>query len=230
VHAPDGFIDVPVSIAAGGVAVAGLAIALRGARRELDDRTAPLAGLVAVYIFAVQMLNFPVASGTSGHLLGGTLAAVLVGPYTGVLCVSVVLFVQALVFADGGLTALGVNISTMALATVVTGYLISVLLLKVLPARRSSLPVAAGVAAGLSVMAAALVFVAWFAIGGTTSVPIGQVAAAMVGVHALIGVGEGLITAVTVAAIVSARPDLVYAARHLRTARTSTEPAVPAEV
>src|SRR5689334_20495843 len=102
VHAPDGFIDVPVSIVAGGVAAAGIAVALRGARRELDDRTAPLAGLVSVYVFAVQMLNFPVASGTSGHLLGGTLAAVLVGPFTGALCVSVVLLVQALLFADGG--------------------------------------------------------------------------------------------------------------------------------
>src|SRR5689334_5543493 len=117
-HAPDGFIDAPLSIAAGVVAAGGIALCLRGARRELDDRTAPLAGLVAVYVFAVQMLNFPVAAGTSGHLLGGTLAAVLAGPFTGALCVSVVLLVQALLFADGGLTALGVNIVDMSLATV----------------------------------------------------------------------------------------------------------------
>ena len=96
------------------VAAAGVAVSLRGARRELDDRTAPLAGLVAAFIFAVQMLNFPVAAGTSGHLLGGALAAILVGPYTGVLCVSVVLLMQGLLFADGGLTALGVNITDMA--------------------------------------------------------------------------------------------------------------------
>ena len=86
-------------------------MALRGARRELDDRTAPLAGLVATFVFATQMLNFPVGAGTSGHLLGGALAAVLVGPCTGVLCMSVVLLVQALLFADGGITALGTNIT-----------------------------------------------------------------------------------------------------------------------
>ena len=89
-HVPDGFIDAPTSAAAGAVAAAAVAVSLRGARRELDERTAPLAGLVAAFIFAVQMLNFPVAAGTSGHLLGGALAAILVGPYTGVLCVSVV--------------------------------------------------------------------------------------------------------------------------------------------
>ena len=109
-----GFIDAPVSVAAGVVAAGAVAVSLRGARRELDERTAPLAGLVAAFIFAVQMLNFPVAAGTSGHLLGGALAAILVGPYTGVLCVSVVLLMQALLFADGGLTALGVNITIMA--------------------------------------------------------------------------------------------------------------------
>src|SRR5512144_3148443 len=99
-HVPDGFIDAPVSIAAGAVAVAGVGLCVRGARRELDDRTAPLAGLVAAFIFAAQMLNFPVAAGTSGHLLGGALAAALVGPYTGALCIAVVLLVQ-MFFADG---------------------------------------------------------------------------------------------------------------------------------
>ena len=93
-HIPDGFIDAPVSAAAAVIAVGGIAVCLRRASRELDDRTAPMAGLVAVYIFAVQMLNFPVAAGTSGHLLGGALAAILVGPYTGALAVSVVIIVQ----------------------------------------------------------------------------------------------------------------------------------------
>src|SRR5438093_2641233 len=114
VHVPDGFINAPVSAATGVVAAGAIAVSLRGARRELDERTAPLAGLVAAFIFAVQMLNFPVAAGTSGHLLGGALAAILVGPFTGVLCVSVVLLMQGILFADGGLTALGVNITDMA--------------------------------------------------------------------------------------------------------------------
>ena len=123
-HVPDGFIDVPTSLVAGGIAAAGIAVSLRGARRELDDRTAPLAGLVAAFIFGAQMINFPVAGGTSGHLLGGVLAAVLVGPYTGALCLSVVLLVQGLFFADGGLTALGVNVTDMSIVGVVVGYLI----------------------------------------------------------------------------------------------------------
>src|SRR5262245_52919674 len=105
-HVPDGYINAPVSLAAGAVAVGGIAICVWGARRQLDDRTAPMAGLVAAFVFAVQMLNFPVASGTSGHLLGGALAAILVGPYTGALCIAVVLLVQGLVLADGGVTAL----------------------------------------------------------------------------------------------------------------------------
>ncbi|MBT0772206.1 energy-coupling factor ABC transporter permease [Kineosporia sp. J2-2] len=215
-HAPDGFIDAPISIAAGAVAVGGLAICLRGARRELDERTAPLAGLVAVYVFAVQMLNFPVAAGTSGHLLGGTLAAVLVGPFTGALCVAVVLLVQAVLLADGGLTALGVNIIDMSLATVLIGFPLAVLLIRLLPRTRAATAVAAGVAAGISVVGASLTFVGLYALGGTTDVALGTVAAAMVGVHALIGIGEGLITAVTVAAIAATRPDLVYLNRFRR--------------
>src|SRR5215218_6474919 len=121
-HVPDGFLDAPTSVATGAVAAAGIAVALRGARRELDDRTAPLAGLVATFIFATQMITFPVASGTSGHLLGGALAAVLVGPYTGLLCMAVVFLVQCLLFADGGITALGTNILLMGIVTVLVGY------------------------------------------------------------------------------------------------------------
>ena len=116
-HIPDGFVDVPTSLAFGAVAVAGGGLCLRRARNELDERTAPLAGLVAAFVFAVQALNFPIAAGTSGHLLGGALAAVLVGPWTGALCVTVVLAVQALFFADGGFSALGLNDTNMALVT-----------------------------------------------------------------------------------------------------------------
>ncbi|MEV2213794.1 energy-coupling factor ABC transporter permease [Streptomyces sp. NPDC050997] len=214
-HVPDGFINAPVSAATGVVAAGAVALSLRGARRELDERTAPLAGLVAAFIFAVQMLNFPVAAGTSGHLLGGALAAILVGPFTGVLCVSVVLLMQGILFADGGLTALGVNITDMAIVTTVVAYAVFRGLVKVLPRTRRSVTVASFAAALLSVPAAALAFTFLYAVGGTTDVAIGKVATAMVGVHVLIGIGEAAITALTVGAVIAVRPDLVYGARGL---------------
>ncbi|MEV0905862.1 energy-coupling factor ABC transporter permease [Streptomyces hokutonensis] len=214
-HVPDGFIDAPVSAATAVVAAGAIALSLRGARRELDERTAPLAGLVAAFIFAVQMLNFPVAAGTSGHLLGGALAAILVGPYTGVLCVSVVLLMQGILFADGGLTALGVNITDMAITTTVVAYAVFRALVKILPRGRRSITAASFTAALLSVPAAALVFTLLYALGGTTDVSLGKVATAMIGVHVLIGIGEAAITALTVGAVIAVRPDLVYGARGL---------------
>lgn len=215
-HVPDGFINAPTSAVAGVVAAGAVAVSLRGARRELDERTAPLAGLVAAFIFAVQMLNFPVAAGTSGHLLGGALAAILVGPFTGVLCVSVVLLMQGILFADGGLTALGVNITDMAIVTTVVAYAVFRGLVKVLPRTRRSVSAASFVAALLSVPAAAVAFTLVYWVGGTTEVSIGKVATAMVGVHVLIGVGEAVITALTVGAVIAVRPDLVYGARGLQ--------------
>ncbi|MFF8906675.1 energy-coupling factor ABC transporter permease [Streptomyces olivaceoviridis] len=215
-HVPDGFIDAPTSAVTGVLAAGALAVSLRGARRELDERTAPLAGLVAAFIFAVQMLNFPVAAGTSGHLLGGALAAILVGPYTAVLCVSVVLLMQGVLFADGGLTALGVNITDMAIVTTVVSYAVFRGLLAVLPRKRRSVTVASFVAALVSVPAAAVAFTLIYEVGGTTDVSIGKVATAMIGVHVLIGVGEAVITALTVGAVIAVRPDLVYGARGLR--------------
>ncbi|MFF6880183.1 energy-coupling factor ABC transporter permease [Streptomyces sp. NPDC012474] len=215
-HVPDGFINAPTSAATGVIAAGAIAVSLRGARREQGgERTAPLAGLVAAFIFAVQMLNFPVAGGTSGHLLGGALAAILVGPYTGVLCVSVVLLMQGILFADGGLTALGVNITNMAIVTTVVAYALFRGLVKVLPRTRRSVTAAAFVAALVSVPAAALAFTLMYAIGGTTDVSIGKVATAMIGVHVLIGIGEAVITALTVGAVIAVRPDLVYGARGL---------------
>ncbi|MEU0280286.1 energy-coupling factor ABC transporter permease [Streptomyces sp. NPDC006195] len=214
-HVPDGFIDLPVSAASGAVAAGAVAVSLRGARRELDERTAPLAGLVAAFIFAVQMLNFPVAAGTSGHLLGGALAAILVGPYTGVLCISVVLLMQGILFADGGLTALGVNITDMAVVTTVVSYALFRALVKLLPRTRRSVTVSSFVAALVSVPAAALAFTFFYWIGGTTDIPIGKVLTGMVGVHVLIGIGEAAITALTVGAVIAVRPDLVYGARGL---------------
>ncbi|MFC8654458.1 energy-coupling factor ABC transporter permease [Streptomyces parvus] len=209
-HVPDGFIDAPVSVAAGVFAAGAVAVSLRGARRELDERTAPLAGLVAAFIFAVQMLNFPVAAGTSGHLMGGALAAILVGPYTAVLCLSVVLLLQGIFFADGGLTALGVNITVMGVVTVVVAYAVFRLLTGLLPRSRRSATASAFVAALVSVPASAAAFTLLYWIGGTTDIPIGKVFTAMVGVHVLIGIGEAIITALTVGAVLAVRPDLVH--------------------
>lgn len=214
-HIPDGFIDVPTSVAFMGVAAVGVGVSLRGARNELDERTAPMAGLVAAFVFAVQMLNFPVAAGTSGHLLGAALAAILVGPYTAVLCVSVVLLVQGIFFADGGLTALGLNITNMALIGVPVAWATFRLLRRVLPKSRAGVLVATAVAAFVSVPAAAVGFVVEYAIGGTTDVPIRTVLVAMGGVHLLIGIGEAIITTLTVGAVLAVRPDLVYGARDL---------------
>jgi cobalt/nickel transport system permease protein len=216
VHVPDGFFDAAVSVSAGAVAAAGLAVCLRGARRELDDRTAPMAGLVAAFIFAVQMLNFPVAAGTSGHLLGGALAAILVGPYAGVLCMAVVLLVQCVFFADGGLTALGINITIMGIVTVLVGWGVFRLVAR-LAKGKGGVTVAAFLAALVSVPSAALVFSALFWVGGTAPIEVSAVAAAMGGVHVLIGIGEGVITALTVGAVLAVRPDLVYGARGLTT-------------
>ncbi|MGA8211671.1 MAG: energy-coupling factor ABC transporter permease, partial [Nocardioidaceae bacterium] len=212
-HVPDGFLDAPTSIATGVVAVAAVGVALRRARTELDDRTAPLAGLVATFVFAVQMLNFPVGAGTSGHLLGGALAAVLVGPWTGLLCLSVVVVVQSLLFADGGITALGTNIGLMGLVTVMTGWLVLRALLVVLPSRLSMVAPAAGVAAFVSVPVAALCFTGLYAVGGQAPVPLAALATTMVGWHVLIGLGEAVITTLAVGSIVAVRPDLVRAAR-----------------
>ena len=207
-HVPDGFFTAAVSVSAGVVAAAGMAYCLRGARRELDDRAAPMAGLVAAFIFAAQMLNFPVAAGTSGHLLGGALAAVLVGPYTAVLAVAVVLIVQAFLFADGGLTALGINITLMAIVTAVVGWAVFRLVVRALPRGRPAITAASFVAALVSVPASALVFTLLFWIGGTAPIEVGTVALAMGGVHLLIGIGEGLITALTVSAVLAVRPEL----------------------
>ena len=219
-HVPDGFLDATTSVATGVVAVGGVALALRGARRELDDRTAPMAGLVATFVFAGQMMNFPVGAGTSGHLLGGALAAVLAGPATAVLCLSTVLLVQALFMADGGITALGTNITLMALVGVGAGWLVFVGIRAVLPTRLTLVAPAAAIAALVSVPVAALGFSLLFAVGGTAPVATDKVLTAMLSWHTVIGVGEAVITALVVASVVGVRPDLVYGARPALKART----------
>lgn len=219
-HVPDGFLDAPTSVATGAVAVAAVGVALRGARRELDDRTAPLAGLVATFVFATQMVNFPVGAGTSGHLLGGALAAVLVGPFTGLLCMSVVLLVQCLLFADGGITALGTNIDLMGLVTVTVGWLVFRALQSALPKRPRMVAPAAAIGAFVSVPVAALAFTGLYAVGGQADIPLGTLAVAMLSWHLLIGMGEAVITGAAVASIVAVRPDLVHGARRMLRART----------
>ena len=209
-HSPDGFIDIPTSLAFAGLSAAGVALSLKGAKSSLDEKTAPLAGLTATFIFAVQMLNFPVAAGTSGHLLGGALAAVLVGPWAASLALTVVLLMQGLLFADGGLTALGLNIFNMSFLGVWVGYAIFVMVKKILPKNKSSVAVAAFLAGLISVPCAAAGFVLQFAIGGTATFSITQVFTAMLGTHILIGIGEGIITALAVGAVMASRSDLVY--------------------
>ncbi|MEV6717171.1 energy-coupling factor ABC transporter permease [Lentzea sp. NPDC051208] len=209
-HMSDGLLNAPVSVVFLVIAAAGVGFALVKARVDLDDRTAPMAGLVATFIFAVQMINFPILPGASGHLLGGALAAILVGPYVGALCVTIVLVVQALLFADGGLTALGANVTNMALIGTASGFLVAVALRKVAERGKGGLAAVAFVSAFVNTLLAATGFVVEYAIGGAGGVEIGKVALLMWGLHALIGIGEGLITAVTVTSVASIRPDLVY--------------------
>ena len=211
-HAPDGFINAPVSLGTGAVSASILAIALNKAKNELDEKAAPMAGLVAAYVFAAQMLNFPVALGTSCHLLGGALAAILIGPWTGMIAVSVVVILQALLFADGGLTALGFNVFNMGIITVFSGWFVFILLTKFLKGR-SGIVIAAFIAALISVPVSAVSFVSQYAICGTGTLDVLDVLVAMFSVHVLIGIGEGLITALTISAVLALRPDLVFGAR-----------------
>ncbi|MGV0785453.1 energy-coupling factor ABC transporter permease [Mycolicibacterium sp. XJ2] len=219
-HMSDGIVNAPTSVVFGLIAVAAVALCAAKARNELDERTVPLAGLVAAFIFAVQMINFPILPGVSGHLLGGALAAILVGPYTGALCIAIVLVVQALLFADGGVTALGTNIVNMAVIGVAAGYLTAVLLYATVR-KRADVPVVglgviASVAALIGTVCAAMGFVVEYAIGGAATTSLRAVTGYMLGTHALIGVGEGIITAVTVMAVARSRPDLVYLLRRTR--------------
>ncbi|MET0713494.1 MAG: energy-coupling factor ABC transporter permease [Mycetocola sp.] len=213
-HVPDGFLNLPTSITTGVLAAGGIAVALKLAAREaVEDRKAPMVGIVATVIFAAQMVTFPVGAGTSGHLMGAVLAAVLVGPGTAVLCLSVVLIVQSFLFADGGVTALGTNILLMGIVTTIVGWTMFRAAMFVLPGKRWSIVVSSGLGAMASVPAAAAVFVLLFAVGGDVAVPMDALLVAMVGWHTLIGIGEAVITGLVVSAVLATRPDLVYGAR-----------------
>ena len=209
-HIPDGFIDLRTSAAFAAVSTVAVAGAVKGASKQLSEQSAPLAGLTAVFIFAVQMLNFPVAAGTSGHLIGAALAMVLVGPYAATLALVVVLIIQAFLFADGGLTALGLSIFNMAVISVWVSFAVFMLLKKIFPKTKSWLVVATFISALISVPAAAVGFVIQYAIGANATFSVGAVLNAMVGTHILIGIGEAIITALTVSAVLASRSDLVF--------------------
>lgn len=209
-HIPDGFLDTDVAVAAGAVAACAVGVGLRTANRTLDERRIPLLGVTGAFIFAAQMLNFPVAGGTSGHFLGAALAAVLLGPWLACLTMAVVIGLQAFVFADGGITALGANVLNMG---VIGALLVGGLMLlgrRVLPKGRSTLLAISGVGAWLAVMAGAAATSLELAISGT--VPLGTVLPTMLGVHALIGLGEAVVTVAAVSAVLAARPDLIAVA------------------
>ncbi len=216
-HIPDGFLNAATSIGTGVVAAGGVGAALRQTGKTIaSDKRIPLAGITAAVIFVLQMLNFPVALGTSGHLLGGALAAILLGPWMGVLVVTVVVAVQALIFADGGVSALGPNVFNMAIVTALVGWAAFRLVRSVTPKSRWSVLTATFVAGLLSVVASALSFSIQYALGGQGGAPLGAVFGAMASVHVLIGVGEGIISLAIIGALLSTRPDLVAGAADLR--------------
>jgi cobalt/nickel transport system permease protein len=224
VHIPDGYMNLVTSAGSGVVALGGLGSALKRSGRKLAEKQIPLAGLTAAFVFALQMINFPVGAGTSGHLLGGALAAILLGPSLGIVVVAVVVIVQSLIFADGGVTALGLNILNMAVITAPVGWGVFRGVMKMLPKTTASSMAATMAAAWVSMILSSTAFAFEYALGGQGGVAPGTVFAAMTGVHAVIGIGEGLISAVIVGAVLAVRPDLVMATTDLGLARTSTTP------
>jgi cobalt/nickel transport system permease protein len=206
-HIPDGFLNTGVSVATGVVAAGAIGYGLYKARDELDEKSVPMLALCAAFVFAAQMLNFPVAGGTSGHFLGGILVAVLLGPWLGSLVIGLVLLVQCLGFADGGVTALGANVFNMAVIGTILSYYIFYGIKKLLPKNKTSFLAATGVVAWLSVMLASGAASVELAVSGTT--PLSVTLPAMLGVHANIGVGEAIITVLVVGVVLAVRPDLV---------------------
>lgn len=203
-HIPDGFLNLPIALICWAAALVLLYVAVRCTEAQLGERQVPLMGVMAAFIFAAQMINFPVAGGTSGHLLGGALAAITLGPWAGMLVMASVIGVQALLFQDGGLVVMGANILNMGLLTALIGY---GLYRGAAGQRREVVLAVAGVAAWLSVMAGALATALQLWLSGTAT--LGIVMPAMLGVHALIGIGEGLTTVAALAFILRTRPDLL---------------------
>jgi cobalt/nickel transport system permease protein len=205
-HAPDGFFSAPVAIAGWIITAAMISLAVRNTRDQLGERQVPLMGIMGAAIFAGQMLNFTIPGGTSGHLIGGALAAILLGPWAGLLVMTAVVAIQALLFQDGGLLVMGINILNMGIVTSFVGYFTYRILNRQLKGRVGML-VSAFAGAWLSLVVTAAFAAVELAISGTS--PLSFALPAMVGVHTLIGVGEGLLTVAALGFILAARPDLV---------------------
>ena len=218
-HIPDGFLNTGVSIAAWAASAAGLGYALRRVNKTLGERQVPLMGVTAAFIFAAQMLNFAVIGGTSGHLLGAALAAILLGPWAGMLVLTSVNVVQALLFQDGGLLALGANVFNMALVGVLVGWAAYAVLIRLLGGRKWAIFAGGFLAGWLSAELAALATAAELAISGTLAWQV--VLPAMGGIYALIGIGEGLITAAVLAFLRVVRPDLLTLSQPARSSEES---------
>ena len=209
-HVPDGFINAPVSIGTGVISFATLWAYVRSAKSLVADKLIALTGMMSALIFVLQMINFPIAAGTSGHLLGGALAVIVLGPNLGIICISIVVVIQSLLFADGGLSALGVNVLNMAIITSLVGWLTISSWKKLFGEANISIISGSIVAGILSVVFSSIAFVFEYALGGTVSVPLGSVLIAMVSSHLLVGLGEGVITALIVSLLLRVRSDLIY--------------------
>ena len=210
-HVPDGFMNVTMSAATGVISFGTLWAYIRSAKDLIADKFIALTGMMSALIFVLQMINFPVAAGTSGHLLGGALAVIVLGPRLGLICLSVVVIIQSLLFADGGLSALGVNVLNMAIVTSATSWFIVKYWIKFIGKNKTSIVTVSVLAGILSVVFSSIAFTIQYAIGGTISIPVGTVLIAMVTTHLIIGLGEGIITALIITLLMRVRPDLVYA-------------------
>jgi cobalt/nickel transport system permease protein len=206
-HIPDGFLSVIVSIVLWLVSILAIAYALRRVSKDMDERKVPLMGVLAAAIFAGQMLNFTVLGGTSGHLMGAAIATILLGPWAAVLVMSTVVGVQALVFQDGGLLALGANIFNMGLVGVAVSYFVYRSLFALSKNQRWGIFLGGFISAWTSIFIASLAAALELAFSGTS--PANIAIPAMAGIHALIGIGEGLITLGALAVIYASRPDLL---------------------
>ncbi|MCF6158795.1 MAG: cobalamin biosynthesis protein CbiM [wastewater metagenome] len=205
-HIPDGFLDTKTWIAMGGISAIFVGIAVRKMNKKISEKHIPLLGVMAAFVFAAQMFNFPVGGGTSGHFMGATLIAILLGPWSSVLIMTTVLIIQCLVFQDGGITALGANIFNMGIVGGFFGYYISAVTQFFIQGKNGIL--AGGlVAAWCSLVLSAVFCAVELAISGTA--PFRFVVSAMAGVHAIIGIGEGLITVATLSLLMKVRPDLL---------------------
>ena len=210
-HVPDGFMNVTMSAATGVISFGTLWAYIRSAKDLIADKFIALTGMMSALIFVLQMINFPIAAGTSGHLLGGALAVIVLGPRLGLICLSVVVIIQSLLFADGGLSALGVNVLNMAIVTSATSWFIVKYWIKFIGKNKTSIVSVSVLAGILSVVFSSIAFTIQYAIGGTISIPVGTVLLAMVTTHFIIGFGEGIITALIITLLIRVRPDLIYA-------------------